>query len=100
MGEGRAQGNRRTSQTAIRVQLESTDRDDREVADLAIKAFELSQSVKNRWKNADFATKRTILEIMSETARLNSEKLEIRLRKPFDSLLHSKPVSISGAGGN
>ncbi len=84
-------------QTAIRVQLEATERDDREVADLAIKAFELSQSVVSRWKNADFAAKRTILEIMCETVRLNSEKLDIRLRKPFDSLLHSKPVSISGA---
>ena len=32
----------------VRVQLESSDRDDREIIDLAIKAFELSQSLTER----------------------------------------------------
>lgn len=87
-------------QSAIRLQLETTDHDDREIAGLAVQAFELSQSLKNRWKTADYSAKRTILEILCETVRLNSEKLEIALRKPFDSLIDGDLVSLSGAGGN
>jgi site-specific DNA recombinase len=87
-------------QTAVRGQLELSDRDDRDVAELAIRAFELSQSVVNRWKLADFHAKRTILGIMCERVQLNSQKLEIHLRKPFDSLRSSEPVSISGAEEN
>jgi site-specific DNA recombinase len=48
-------------QSALRVQLEASDRDDREIADLAIKAFELSQSLKERWLTSDYNSKRTIL---------------------------------------
>lgn len=87
-------------ESAIRLQLETTDLDDRQVADLAIAAFELSQSLKNRWKNADYTAKRTILEILCQEVRLNCEKLEISLRKPFDSLIDGDLVSKSGAGGN
>jgi site-specific DNA recombinase len=84
-------------QAGLRLQLETTDHDDREIADLAIKALELSQSLKNRWKSADFATKRTILEILCESAESNREKLEIRLRKPFDLIASGDLVSVSGA---
>ena len=77
-------------QGALRLQLESTDRDDREVAELAIKAFELSQSLTERWLRANYDAKRTILGIMLESARLNSEKLEFSLRKPFDLLRDEK----------
>jgi hypothetical protein len=56
-------------QTAIRLQLEVADRDDREIAEQAIKAFELSQTLKTRWKTADPASKRTILDILCESIR-------------------------------
>jgi site-specific DNA recombinase len=82
------------------VQLEASDRDDREVAELAIKAFELSQSLKQRWVNADYNAKRTILSIVLETVRLNCENLEFSLRKPFDLLRDEKLVPLSGASGN
>ncbi len=87
-------------QAAMRLQLESTDRDDREVAELAVKAFELSQSLTERWVAANYEAKRTILGIMLESVRLNSEKLEFSLRKPFDLLRDEKLVPLIGGGGN
>jgi site-specific DNA recombinase len=87
-------------QAALRLQLESTDRDDHEVAELAVKAFELSQSLTERWVRADYNAKRAILSIMLESARLNSEKLEFSLRKPFDLLRDEKIVPLIGGGGN
>jgi site-specific DNA recombinase len=86
-------------QAALRLQLESTDRDDHEVAELAVKAFELSQSLTERWVKADYNAKRTILSIMLESARLNSEKLEFSLRKPFEMLRDEKIVPLIGAMG-
>jgi len=83
-------------QAGIGLQLETTDHDDREVADLAVKAFELSQSLRARWVTADYAAKRTILEILCESVRSNSQKLEITLRKPFDLLSNGFAVSLSG----
>jgi sRNA-binding protein len=61
-------------QTAIRLQLEVSDRDDREIAEKAVKAFELSQTLKTRWETADPASKRTILETLCESVRLNQKK--------------------------
>jgi site-specific DNA recombinase len=87
-------------QSALRVQLEASDRDDREIADLAIKAFELSQSLKERWFTSDYSSKRTILSIMLDSARLNSENIEFSLRKPFVLLRDEKLVPLIGGGGN
>ena len=87
-------------QSAIRLQLETTDQDDKEIADLAVKAFELSQSLTERWLTADYASKRTILGIMCETVRLNSRNLEISLRKPFNVLCDEEFVPLTGGGGN
>lgn len=86
-------------QVALRLQLETSDRDDREVAELAVKAFELSQSLTERWVRADYDAKRTILSIMLESVRLNSENLEFSLRKPFDLLRDEKIVPLIGAMG-
>ena len=86
-------------QAALRVQLEASDRDDHEVAELAIKAFELSQSLKEKWVKSDYNAKRTILSIMLETVRLNCENLEFSLRKPFDLLRDEKLVPLIGAMG-
>jgi site-specific DNA recombinase len=86
-------------QAALRVQLETTDRDDREVAELAIKAFELSQSLQERWVNADYSAKRTLLSIMLDSVRLNCENVEFSPRKPFDLLRDQKLVPLIGATG-
>lgn len=87
-------------QSALRLQLERSDRDDREIADLAIKAFELSQSLQERWLTANYNAKRTILSIMLETVRLNCENVEFSLRKPFIYLRDENLVPLSGVGGN
>ncbi len=87
-------------QAAIQLQLETTTRDDREIADLALRVFELSQSLKTRWENADYAAKRGILELLGESVCLNSQNLEIRLKKPFDLIANQFPGSLNGAGGN
>jgi site-specific DNA recombinase len=76
-----------------------SDRDDREIAELAIKAFELSQSLKERWLTSDYHSKRTILSIMLDSARLNSENVEFSLRKPFVLLRDEKLVPLIGAMG-
>lgn len=87
-------------QSAIALQLQASDRDGREIADLAIQAFELSQSLKEQWVSADYNAKRTILGIMLKTVRLNSGNLEFTSRKPFDLLRNVKLVPLSGAIGN
>ena len=43
------------------VQIDATDRSHDENADIAVKAFELSQSLRAKWLTADFAAKRRIL---------------------------------------
>jgi hypothetical protein len=69
---------------ALRLQLEATDRQHDEVADLAVKAFELSQTLTERWVTADFAAKRRILEIICLNFRLDDVTLYATMRKPFD----------------
>jgi hypothetical protein len=69
---------------ALRLQLEATDRQHDEVADLAVKAFELSQTLTGRWVTADFAAKRRILEIICLNFRLDGATLCPTMRKPFD----------------
>jgi hypothetical protein len=46
------------------LQLDVVDRSHDEVADLAVKAFELSQTLRHQWLNADYSAKRRILEII------------------------------------
>ena len=87
-------------QAAIRMQMECTDRDDDQVADAAIRAFELSQSLRERWLTADYNAKRTILSVVLGTVRLNSGNLEFCPRKPFDLLRDENLIPLSGATGN
>lgn len=84
-------------QTAIRLQIETSDRDDREIADQALRAFELSQTLKSRWKTAGIASKRTILGILCEQIRSNRQKLLFIPRKPFDLLENSNFSGMTGA---
>ena len=58
-------------QSAIRFRLEVRDRDADDIADRAIAAFELSQSLIELWVKANYSAKRTILEIVVESALLN-----------------------------
>jgi hypothetical protein len=51
-----------------------------------VKAFELSQSLKDKRLTADYAAKRRILEIVCLNWRLDDVTLCPRTRKPFDVL--------------
>ena len=49
--------------------------------------------------NANYNARGTILSIVRESARLNSEKFELFLRKPFDLLRDEKRAPLIGAMG-
>jgi site-specific DNA recombinase len=91
-------------QSGIHLQLQATDVDERELADRAIAAFELSQSLQERWVTSDYRWKREILGVIFETALLNSNgkgfSLVFTVRKPFDVLVDDRFVPITGATGN
>jgi NADPH:quinone reductase-like Zn-dependent oxidoreductase len=49
----------------------------------AIKVFELSQNLTERWLTADYASKRQILDIVFSNFRLDGVSLCYEMRKPF-----------------
>jgi len=69
-----------------KLQLDVLDRSHDETADLAVKVFELSQTLRQQWLAADYATKRRILEIVFLNCRLDDATLVPLIRKPFDAL--------------
>lgn len=54
-------------QSAIALQLQTSDQDGRKIADLAIEAFERSQSLTEKWLTANYNAKRTILGVLFKT---------------------------------
>jgi site-specific DNA recombinase len=68
------------------LQVESLARSHNEDGDIAVKAFELSQSLMDKWVTADYAAKRRILEIVCLNFSLNDVTLCPIWRKPFDVL--------------
>lgn len=77
---------------SIKLQLDVLDRCQEENADLAVKVFELSQTLRSQWLTADCAAKRKILEIVCLNCRLDAEKPAFFLRKPFDALADGLPL--------
>lgn len=71
---------------SIKLQLDVLERSHDETADLALKVFELSQTLRGQWLTADYATKRRILEIVFLNCRLDDVTLVPQIRKPFDAL--------------
>lgn len=76
----------------LRLQLDVADRQKDEYADIAVKAFELSQTLRAKWLTADYAAKRRILEIVCLNFRLIAVSLVPEMRKPFDVLIKGLPV--------
>ena len=70
----------------LSIQLEAGSRNQSETAELAIKAFELSQGLEEKWLTADYRAKRQILEIICLNFALNGVTLAPTMRKPFDLL--------------
>ncbi|HZL87506.1 MAG TPA: hypothetical protein VFB96_03945 [Pirellulaceae bacterium] len=71
---------------AINLQRDVLTRSHDETADLAVKVFELSQTLRQQWLTADYAAKRRILEIVLLNCRLDDVNLVPQIRKPFDVL--------------
>ena len=74
------------------LRLEASQRTRDEHADLALKVFELSQSVCERLVSSDYAEKRRFLEILCLNFRLDGATLVMTMRKPFDMLVKGLPV--------
>lgn len=66
--------------------VDGKDRGRAEAGEIAIKAFELSQTLKDKWLTADYRAKRRILEIVCLNFRLVDVTLTPEWRKPFDAL--------------
>jgi hypothetical protein len=71
---------------SIKPQIDVLDRSRDETAELAVKVFELSHTLRQQWLTADYATKRRILEIVCSNCTLVDATLCPTIRKPFDVL--------------
>jgi site-specific DNA recombinase len=66
--------------------VQTSDRDGTKQAELAAKAFELSQSLKEKWLTSETARKRQLLRITCLNWSLVGVTLVPTIRKPFDIL--------------
>lgn len=82
----------------IILELEAGGRQQREDADLAIKTFELSQSLIAKWDRAETPEKRRLLETVCLNFSLDGANLTPTIRKPFDILAKGLLVR-NGRGG-
>lgn len=87
----------RDREAKLELQLSALKRVRHEVVDLAIKAFELSQSLSSRWFRADHAEKRRIMEIVCLNFLLDGVSLCPIWRKPFEIVSEGLLVSSSRA---
>lgn len=69
-----------------KLQLEACDRRREENGEIALKAFELSQTLREKWLTADYRAKRRLLDIVCLNFRLEGVSLVPTIRKPFDVL--------------
>jgi site-specific DNA recombinase len=76
----------RDEEAELQLEIERCSRGRHETIDIAVKAFELSQSLREKWFTADYAAKRRILEILCLNCNLDGASLCVTMRKPFDLL--------------
>ncbi len=76
----------REREAELKLEIDVADRGRHEIIDIAVKAFELSQSLRSKWVAADYAAKRRILEIVCLNCSLDDVNLCATMRKPFDLL--------------
>jgi site-specific DNA recombinase len=89
----------RAREAKFKLQLDACDLGRHENAEIAIKAFEISQSLRAKWLTADCAEKRRVLEIVFLNFILDDATLVPTTRKPFDMLAEGPLVLSSRAGG-
>lgn len=70
----------------LKVNLEALDRSREEMTDLALKVFELSHTLREKWLTSELDVRRRILEIVCLNCRLVDGRLVYETRKPFDIL--------------
>jgi site-specific DNA recombinase len=87
----------RDQEANLMLQLAACDVGRHENNEIAIKAFELSQSLRAKWLTADYAAKRRLLEIVFLNFVLDDVTLVPETRKPFDMLAEGLLVSSSRA---
>ncbi len=90
----------RDQKAALKLRIEVADRSRHQIIDIAVKAFELSQSLHEKWLTADYAAKRRILEIVCLNCTLNDVTLCPTIRKPFDMLAEGLLVLSSRDGAH
>ncbi|HSG69236.1 MAG TPA: hypothetical protein VLA12_02410 [Planctomycetaceae bacterium] len=76
----------RDEEAGLRLEIDRCSRGRNEIIDIAVKAFELSQSLREKWLTADYAAKCRILEIVCLNCSLDGVSLVATMRKPFDLL--------------
>jgi site-specific DNA recombinase len=85
----------RDREARLNLQIEACGRGRHENADLAVKAFELSQSLEEKWLASDYGEKRRILEIVVLNFSLVDVSLVPVWRKPFDMLAEGLSIQQS-----
>lgn len=92
--------NLRDEENRLRLKLEAVSRNRQEEAEVVVEAFELSQSLCEKWLTADYAAKRKILEILLLNCILNDVTLSYEMRTPFDVLVEGQSLTQRVAGGS
>ncbi len=59
----------------LTLKVEAADRSRAEQGDLAIRVFELSQSLQQKWLTGDYAEKRHLLQILLLNCKLDAVRL-------------------------
>ena len=88
----------REREGGLTLQIAAMTQDRHDNADIAIKAFELSQTLCSRWVAADYDVKRRILEILCLNLTLDDVSIVPEWRKPFDVLAKGLSVEKSRGG--
>ena len=83
----------------LTIELELNDRRTDERAAQALRVFELSQSIPQKWVGADYAEKRQIMKMVCLNLVLKGASVGIATRKPFNALVEGLRVSNSGERG-
>ncbi len=78
----------------LKALIEDCDRERVREADTAIKVFELSQALEDKWVTAEAAEKRRLMEIICLNWTLDGVTLVLTMRKPFDVLAEGPSLMI------
>ena len=85
----------RAKESSLALRLEGQGRQQAERIDVAVKVFELSQSLGEKWVTSDTLEKRQLLEIICLNLTLDGVTLVPEMRKPFDMVAEGLLVSSS-----